>query len=944
MRKSLWVITVFSILLALSFTTSLGKKMPDNTHTWLSRKDSLVAVVYDDYPPFSYKDQNGKLKGYLIDLTREIERNLDIKIKIRVSNHQEIISGLRSGTYDFCPGINQSNDFDDDIVRIHSIIKNEYMIYTLSKNQDASGFMSSDSLTLGIRDGDLIGEFLKLYRNSEIIGYESHLEGLSSLCGGEIDGFAGSQYVCNYISVEEELVDNISRASGLVLYWDLVVATTKDNTNLSDALNWAILELEDSGDLSQLNVKWFDLERKEQEGLGFLIFISFLFLTIMLIILLALAKSRSRIKLSLNREEQALITAKNKVRQADNLLFAISEAANDAQIGIFMIRDTEDIEGKIVMASKGLSNISGYSENELLDMPFMELFEGENKAKIIERYRKRLAGRPEPEAYEIEACRSDGQHIPVELFIKLIETREGLACIGLVRDISRFKILQKRLRNSDQNFRETISGLPNGIIVLNKDRIIYVNNAFRKLVGKSPENIKIQALDNLFPVEYIETIRNTIDKVVTGANYPKEIELEFYDSTQKPVRTNVRFRPINYFGETTVLMIFENFDSGKINSEYHSYNHNMDNLIQFVQSAVLEYNNILMSILGAVSHLNGIIDNSDSSQEYVNIIEKETERASELTEKLLNFTKEEKERTGEIVSLHRVIDDVLELLTIHPTSEIKIEKMLKAKPDTTKGNLSQIHQSVVNLISNALEAVQTDGNITIETGNLTCNEHFCLEHPGADIGRFIYLSVFYSGTELPEDFLSNAFKPFFTTKEFGTGAGLGLSLVYKIAKKHGGFVTAESYPGEGNKFNLYLPEEIVSERPAKPLSPLPQGTETLLVVDDEPMVRTVLEAILKDLGYKIILAEDGDSAIKIINKNEKIDLVILDLVMPGKSGYQVFKEIRNIRPEMKFIISSGYTAEDQVSELLRIGAKALLQKPYRASTIAKVVRKALEEE
>ncbi|MCD6502013.1 response regulator, partial [bacterium] len=237
------------------------------------------------------------------------------------------------------------------------------------------------------------------------------------------------------------------------------------------------------------------------------------------------------------------------------------------------------------------------------------------------------------------------------------------------------------------------------------------------------------------------------------------------------------------------------------------------------------------------------------------------------------------------------------------------------------------------------------GTLTLRTGNIKLDAALKARFPDAKHSRYVFVEVSDTGPGIEPKLIDNIFEPFFTTKEIGAGAGLGLSLVYKIAKRHEGFVDVDSELGKGSKFTLFFPEKIAESREASTSNALPRGNETILIVDDEPHVRTVLRALLSKLGYEVLLVSDGEEAVETVRSHgDEIDLVLLDVVMPGMNGPEVFDAIRSLKPDCKVVISTGYAKEETVGDLIRQGAAALVRKPYRAATLSTVIRRVLDEE
>ena len=254
----------------------------------------------------------------------------------------------------------------------------------------------------------------------------------------------------------------------------------------------------------------------------------------------------------------------------------------------------------------------------------------------------------------------------------------------------------------------------------------------------------------------------------------------------------------------------------------------------------------------------------------------------------------------------------------------------------------------MNLAVNAKDAMPHGGKLVIETKNVILEEDFVNLNPEASPGHYAVLTVTDTGQGMDEKTLKRAFEPFFTTKGVGKGTGLGLALVYGIVKGHRGFIETSSAPGHGTKLRIYLPtsnggsphkgscgeEEVKTTR----------GEETILVVDDEKMIRDLAVEMLSQSGYTVITAPDGETAIQVFRKeNNRIALVILDLIMPGMDGKRCLSELLRFNPEARIIIASGYASQELATEMLGLGAKGLVGKPYDFARMLKVVRTTLDK-
>ena len=262
---------------------------------------------------------------------------------------------------------------------------------------------------------------------------------------------------------------------------------------------------------------------------------------------------------------------------------------------------------------------------------------------------------------------------------------------------------------------------------------------------------------------------------------------------------------------------------------------------------------------------------------------------------------------------------------------------------TVKIDRGQIEQVLLNLFVNAWQAMPGGGHLYIKTENKAVNGKFStISQPGKK--KYVKVSVTDTGIGMDKETMKKIFNPFFTTKGTGHGTGLGLASAYGIIQNHDGFFNVKSTVGKGSTFSFYLPavDEVAEEREESDDTELMHGTGTILLVDDEAMVLDVASGMLEKLGYKVIRAINGKEAIKIYEKEkDNIDLVILDVIMPGMSGSDTFKAIKRINPDAKILLSSGYSLSGEVRKIMEQGCNAFVQKPYNAQALSQKVFEAL---
>jgi len=328
--------------------------------------------------------------------------------------------------------------------------------------------------------------------------------------------------------------------------------------------------------------------------------------------------------------------------------------------------------------------------------------------------------------------------------------------------------------------------------------------------------------------------------------------------------------------------------------------------------------------------------------EHLQGIEDYVKSAADLTKQLLGFARGGKYevKTTDLNELiknqNRMFGRTKKEITIHG----KYEKNLLA----VEVDQVQIEQVLLNLYVNAWQSMPGGGDLYIQTENVTLDENYTKPFE-VKPGKYVKISVTDTGVGMDEATRQRIFDPFFTTKEMGRGTGLGLASVYGIIKNHEGFINVYSEKGEGATFNIYLPaseKKIIEEKEfAKEVI---KGTETVLLVDDENVIIYAVELLLKEMGYKTFIARSGKETLKIYKKNkDKIDIVILDMVMPDMGGGETYDRLKEINPDIKVLLSSGYSINGEAKEILKRGCNGFIQKPYRSKELSQKIRKILDK-
>jgi signal transduction histidine kinase len=353
-----------------------------------------------------------------------------------------------------------------------------------------------------------------------------------------------------------------------------------------------------------------------------------------------------------------------------------------------------------------------------------------------------------------------------------------------------------------------------------------------------------------------------------------------------------------------------------------------------------DFNNLLMAIQGNASLMLFDLDQRHEHFERLRNIEKLVDSGSRLTAQLLGYARKGRYEVRPI-DLNLLVKDACETFN-RTKKEIRITQHFDKHLAAIEADAGQIEQVLMNLLVNAADAMRGGGKVTIRTSNTT-HEDMKGKLYNPKPGKYVLLAVSDTGIGMDEKTQERIFEPFFTTKEMGRGTGLGLASTYGIIKGHGGFIDVESQPGKGATFYIYLPASTKkipkTHRIRERIVP---GQETVLLIDDEDMVLEIGRALLETMGYQVITAKDGEEAISLYERQGSgIDLVLLDVVMPGLGGGDVYDRLKTMNPDMKCLLLSGYSIDGEATEILQRGCDGFIQKPFKLRDLSKSIREIL---
>jgi CheY-like chemotaxis protein len=371
----------------------------------------------------------------------------------------------------------------------------------------------------------------------------------------------------------------------------------------------------------------------------------------------------------------------------------------------------------------------------------------------------------------------------------------------------------------------------------------------------------------------------------------------------------------------------------------------MESLGTLASGIAHDFNNILSIIIGHASLLERLPADRSTIQKNAEAITKAGMRGASLVKQMLTFARKT-DVTIESVTLNDVVNELVILL--HETIPRTITVALHVEKDlpVIEADATQVHQVMLNLCLNARDAMPSGGTLTITT-QVESGKTLRRKHPKANAQDYVLLSVADTGMGMDEETQRRIFEPFFTTKERGKGTGLGLSLVFGIMESHNGFVTVQSELGKGTACHCYFPvphnAPNLTQIEERTIEEITGGSETLLVVEDEEMLRELLKSFLESKGYTVLTAEDGEHGLAAYRQHRNtIALVISDHGLPKYSGDELYRSLKLLKPDVLFILASGYIEPGMKSEIFKSGIKEFIQKPYDENDLLRVVRRVLD--
>lgn len=645
------------------------------------------------------------------------------------------------------------------------------------------------------------------------------------------------------------------------------------------------------------------------------------------------AKGRFSGRLGIGRDISERLYLENELKEKEVKYRSLFESANDA---IFIVEDDIFID-----CNPKTLEMYGCTREQIIGQPPYRFSpprqpDGRDSTeKALEKIRGALNGHLQ--FFEWVHTRYEGTLFFAEVSLSLLKLDGKDYILAIVRDVTERKRAERAINEAANQWKTTFNAMGNAIALIDSNgRITACNSAMAEL-SKVPAG---------------DLIGQSCYTVIYGTDHPIEgYPVLKAKETQKRESAEMRIGE-KWFG-ISVDPLFD--EDGSLSGCIHvmtdvSERKKLESQLLHAQKmeavgtlaggTAHDFNNLLMAIQGNVSLITMDMDPMHPYYERLRIIENYIRSGANLTKQLLSFA-----RGGRYEVRTANMNEILEKTASmfgRTKKEITINRKFDKEPWMVDVDQGQMEQVFMNLFVNAWQAMQKGGDIFLETSNIyvTDDEKTLATAPG----RYVKISVTDTGSGMDDRTKARIFEPFFTTKEIGRGAGLGLAMVYGIIKGHKGIITVYSEIGHGTTFNIYLPasdKKPIRER--EEAGRHLRGTESILLVDDEKEILEVTGMILKSLGYSVFKAATGQECIAVyMEKKNQIQLVILDMILPGISGSETFDQLKKINPDVKIILSSGYSINGDADSIMRRGCRGFLQKPFNSSMLSQKIREILD--
>ncbi len=650
---------------------------------------------------------------------------------------------------------------------------------------------------------------------------------------------------------------------------------------------------------------------------------------------LSLSNERLEEEIAIRREtEAALAKSMEKFRQV----------FEQVPVGLNIL----ELDETIVETNSQLCQLLGVEQSDIIGRKFSDVVNWADKLNKALPFDEILNGRISSleEIRQIVGAQGNTRWVHLTLSPLVGDGGFAIYLIAMLKDIDEKVLQEQALKESETRNRLLIDHSPVGISIWDEGVVNYVNPLLLEILGyDDPHEILGRPTEDFFAPENRELITKWRQNLLSGEPSHKNHDLKGLKKNGELVDLSVWPTIISFSGKPAILtFIADRTEASALKAQLFQAQ-KMEAVGTLAGGVAHDFNNILQVITGYCELLMLNTPEGTKKRSDLEIIYQSAKKGADLVQRLLTFSRKT-EVALRPCNLNNIVLNTQKLITRIIPKMISIDLKLADLVKNINADAGQIEQILLNLAINARDAMPKGGRLMIETRDVTLDERFSLTHPQINPGAYVMLSVVDTGKGMEKRVLERIFEPFFTTKKIGEGTGLGLAMVFGIVSAHSGHIFCESQPGRGTSFEIYIP---IIEIPGNSelehdVKILKDGSGTILVVDDEPSIIEFERRILTEAGYSVVIATSGAEALRLYSKErDRIDLVILDYVMPETSGIECLEQLQEINSEIKAIFASGHSIETLEDDMARLGVYGFIRKPFNTENFLRVVSEALRK-
>jgi two-component system, cell cycle sensor histidine kinase and response regulator CckA len=663
--------------------------------------------------------------------------------------------------------------------------------------------------------------------------------------------------------------------------------------------------------------------------------------------LASLALENARLHEAAQRELDERRQAEEALRKSQGLYRAIVDNSTD----VFTLLGLDE---KVLYVSPAHRRLLGYEPDEVVGRQALDFVHPDDAEAVSANMAATLRGEKTERDSVRRVRHKDGHWILMDGVVSMVEDEYGRPemVLAMARDVTEQHRQQEFLATTQELYRTVVDNSRDLILLLDLvGSVQFSSPSGQAILGYERDELAGVSWFDLLHPDDVEMVRSFVfESLRSGTSGAYVARVRHKDGSwiemegiPAPVLENGRMVAILGVARDVSERRRAEEERAAL-AEQLRQSQKMEAIGQLAGGIAHDFNNLLTAITGYGDLALGRLDAGSPVRRNVEEMKRAGERAAVLTRQLLAFSRKQVLQP-KVLDLNDVVCDLERMLGRVLGEHVELVTALAADLGRTRADPGQIEQVVMNLAINARDAMPTGGKLTLSTENVELDELFVTRHHGAVAGQYVMLAVSDTGEGMDRKTLERVFDPFFTTKPQGQGTGLGLSTVYGIVKQTGGQIWAYAEPGQGATFKVYLPRvwERAAERAERAAAPRLLGTETVLLVEDEAIVRDLVHEMLETAGYRVLEAPSGADAIAIAAAyKEPIDLLVTDVVMPAMSGQELAARLLAERPELRVLFTSGYTEDAITSHGVLAPGTAFAEKPFTAAELGQKVRDLLD--